>query len=448
VGVLHLDWIVDPEAIRLGISNQLPQLIQIIQSEYNATQLCTQLLHYDCYHPDHFMHRIPCDTCTTAIDTAFWQPQWATSTGRAIMNGIDASGTGICSLRVVGMKGMYAFCAAVVFSIFLSVVVDIINYNQEHHQQAKRNRPILTTTTTPLLDHEETIPGIHYQLMDGDGHCAEEKEDTDEIFPLLSEDPIRSNLELEPSTNHHTPFDASHNSSHIRTISSNCFILVMGIVQCLFSWLALNLVAMAIRTKMLRRHVHGAIPNLLHDILSMEWEESYSLLDLRSMTGAAGGWDQWLLENTFGLFLIVGPWLLAMTFLICYFLTTLTTLIKAATATATTTTTTSVIVETQSYSKSSSSGSLFRLIISMVASFCAWEVWMLAIVMIAMLMPSITNTILMDPQCQLLDPTTGSCFLVDFEILAEFRYLIVAGVVLLSMMMWMTNSRILGSHEG
>jgi hypothetical protein len=62
----------------------------------------------------------------------------------------------------------------------------------------------------------------------------------------------------------------------------------------------------------------------------MEWEESYSLLDLRSMTGAAGGWDRWLLENTFGLFLILGPWLLAMTFLICYFLTRLT---KAAAST-------------------------------------------------------------------------------------------------------------------
>jgi hypothetical protein len=70
------------------------------------------------------------------------------------------------------------------------------------------------------------IPGIHYQLMDGDGHCTEEKEDTNKIFPFTSEDPIQSNIELEPSTNNNAPFDANHNSSHVRTISSNCFTLL------------------------------------------------------------------------------------------------------------------------------------------------------------------------------------------------------------------------------
>jgi hypothetical protein len=59
---------------------------------------------------------------------------------------------------------------------------------------------------------------------------------------------------------------------------------------------------MAIHTKMLQRLVHGVIPCLLHDTLSIEWEEWYSLLDLQSMTGAAGGWDQWHLRTPLAYF--------------------------------------------------------------------------------------------------------------------------------------------------
>jgi hypothetical protein len=88
---------------------------------------------------------------------------------------------------------------------------------------------------------------------------------------------------------------------------------------------------------------------------------------------------------------------------------------------ATAATTTTAIVRRQ---QDSSSWTIFQPMIPIVGSFCVWEVWMLAIVMIALLMPSFTNTILMNPQCQILDPTIGFCFTVDFEILPEYTYLL------------------------
>jgi hypothetical protein len=98
------------------------------------------------------------------------------------------------------------------------------------------------------------------------------------------------------------------------------------------------------------------------------------------MTDAAGRWDQWLLENSFGT-LVAGHDL----FLLCH----------------------------DSIDKSSSNNNCncwdtitFKITCFeksipidyfMLASFCAWEVLMMAIVMIAILMPSIINTILKYP---------------------------------------------------
>jgi hypothetical protein len=45
-----------------------------------------------------------------------------------ILNGVDTNGGGIANLRVVGMRGIYAFCGAVVVSILLNLIVDIFDH--------------------------------------------------------------------------------------------------------------------------------------------------------------------------------------------------------------------------------------------------------------------------------------------------------------------------------
>ena len=68
-------------------------------------------------------------------------------------------------------------------------------------------------------------------------------------------------------------------------------------------------------------------------------------------------------------------------------------------------------------------------LMSFVGAFCAWEVFVIAVTMIGLLMPSITNTILMDSRCQEVDPS-GTCFQVEFQVLPSFASVLVAGVLL------------------
>jgi hypothetical protein len=48
-----------------------------------------------------------------------WKTNWAQLTGKMILSGIETSGGGISDLGVVGMRGIYSFCAAVIVSILL-----------------------------------------------------------------------------------------------------------------------------------------------------------------------------------------------------------------------------------------------------------------------------------------------------------------------------------------
>ena len=56
------------------------------------------------------------------------RPEWTRSTRQMILNGVDTTGGGIANLRVVGMRGIYAFCGAIVVSILLNLIVDIFDH--------------------------------------------------------------------------------------------------------------------------------------------------------------------------------------------------------------------------------------------------------------------------------------------------------------------------------
>ena len=70
-------------------------------------------------------------------------------------------------------------------------------------------------------------------------------------------------------------------------------------------------------------------------------------------------------------------------------------------------------------------------LVGFVGAFCSWEVFAIAIVMVQMLMPSITNTIIRNKACQTISDD-GSCLQVEFNILPfTFGTIALGGVLLL-----------------
>ena len=121
-------------------------------------------------------------------------------------------------------------------------------------------------------------------------------------------------------------------------------------------------------------------------------------------TGAAGGWD-FMLMATFSLFCVLGPILRSV---LCVLVSIL--------------------------DKSSVLRRVFvppvSLFINFMGAFCAWEVFVIAILMVDMLMPSITNTIIQKPFCAEISDD-GSCLQVEFNVLrSHFQWIIVGGILL------------------
>ncbi len=127
VGVLNLDWDVDPAQIKQGFSDQMPVVIHAISSLYSSGEICQHFLNYSCENPHNFNHKLRCSACLNGVETAFNHPEWAGGTGKSILQGIETSGGGSVQLRVVGMRGIYAFCLAVIMSICLSLAVDVFD---------------------------------------------------------------------------------------------------------------------------------------------------------------------------------------------------------------------------------------------------------------------------------------------------------------------------------
>jgi hypothetical protein len=124
-------------------------------------------------------------------------------------------------------------------------------------------------------------------------------------------------------------------------------------------------------------------------------------------TGAAGGFD-YLLMATFGLFVVVGPVIRAF---LC--------VVAALTNT------------TSSRAKNNGRGKWLLSTIEFVGAFCAWEVFAAAVFMVNLLMPAITTTIIMKPECSELDPESGSCLQVEFQLQDSFALLLIGGGTLL-----------------
>jgi hypothetical protein len=179
--------------------------------------------------------------------------------------------------------------------------------------------------------------------------------------------------------------------------------LMMCCVTAFFVFLAVDLFTM-------ERLVHGAGPQLLSEILGVNWEKLYSLRSLMWTTGASGGWD-YMLMGTFGLFCVVGPFLRAV-FLILTVLLDQCKIPVSCLATA----------------------------VSFLGSFCSWEVFAIAIVMVQMLMPTITGTIVKNPVCGKISGD-GSCLTVEFNVIPYAFATVILGGFMLVGFSWVTTGR-------
>jgi hypothetical protein len=383
VGILHLDWIVEPADIKEGLITDLPQMLAIVQSQYDAIALCGKFLTMECAVQKRVSNLYKCKVCQALVNEAYTRPEWARSTGPAILNGVDASGGGLATMRVVGMSGIYAFCGAVIVSILLSLIVDIFYRRAKHEVRKQEQRAVgqrrLQRVQQQLqqLQTVEEENSLHTPLLGSDTTTAS---------PLLEVD-LGSEDDSPPST-----------PTHI--FSWNIFVL---------TFLTTVLVFLAVDINAMDLQVHGAGPRLSIGNDPIHYAPSCGRPESR-VDGII------LLMGTFALFCVLGP-------VVCSVLLVVVTLLDRCCHLPI---------------------SPLMTLINFIGAFCSWEVFAIAIaiVMVQMLMPSITNAIVNDPVCaSILED--GSCLQVQFNVLpVEFSTIVIEGF-LLALTSWVSFAHFL-----
>jgi hypothetical protein len=418
VGVLNLKWFIDPPYIKNGVMDHLPDLIRIVRSAYTDQDICRYFLHLPCGDPHasmNFKDKMRCFGCLTFVQEAYTHPEKVQTYGRSVVEGIEIGGSGEVRLAVVGMRGIYAFCLAVILSVLLSVIVDLYHHRDADFQRAMRillnghddeeeDDHMITTTTAesnsiptsvedsgsdasePLLALEEG----QQQQSGPDGGGGVEPLDIDEGS-------VFSHFMARRRSNLATCQHCAHKAIHL---------LPLG---------ALVVVGLAVYQPSMHRHVEGAFPMLLKDVLDITFEKTYSLETLKDTTGEAGGLDLLLLA-TFSIFCVVGPLLRGVLIVV----------LRALNYHA---------QETHNVSNDENESNNIRLraklsqTIVFLGAFGAWEVFFVAMLMTELLMPSITDTIIRTPLCDALTDN-GSCLTVAFRRLPVFNCILVGCVLL------------------
>jgi hypothetical protein len=427
VGVLNLDWVVDPAAIKDGVINDLPSILQIAESLYTSEQVCDKLLKLDCSTQKRVTKIAKCKACRGLVGEAFGHPEWARSTGRKIVNGISTNGGGVATLRVVGMRGIYYFCGAVILSIFLSLIVDIFDHRARLYERKREEeerggdgyrqrgglllgeRPVRHLTVAAGNDNNNNNNNNNsggFDILNDNGRL-----DTPLLGDGASSISAASSLEIElPEGIENEAITTSNPLRNNNRKMFSIWFLVGTLCSTVCVYLAAEMYTM-------ERLVHGAGPKLLQDVLGIDWERPYSFQTLMWTTGAAGGWD-YMLMGTFGLFCVVGPVVRAVFLLL------------------------TVILDQCNVSSFSN----FAVIVNFLGSFCAWEVFAIATVMVQMLMPSITDTIIRNPVCgQISDD--GSCLQIEFNLVPITFSLVIIGGFSLVGLSWIASGRAIDKGE-
>jgi hypothetical protein len=390
VGVLHLDWVVDPQATKDGLEENLPYVISLVHALYTASDLCTMALPFDCHvNQKNWSKWSQCKGCVAFVKMAVDHPSTARSSFQGFFDGLHVSGGGLVSLRVHGLGGIYVFCSAVILSILISLAVDIWDVRAQQQQQA-------TAWGGP---HELALDTDN----DDNGEEDDEDNDGDSYEDFHTHFQYRQRLESAGQSAYDGLIRQTEEleQSRWRKYAVWCGCVVATILVTAGVW-----------SMSIERRVYGAIPHTLQSVLGIEWDQKYSLMSLVKVTGAAKGYD-YLLMGTFGLFMVLGP-------LIRVGLCVLASLCPCA----------------------SSSRARRALLASMefIGAFCAWEVLVAAVGMVDLLMPSITSTVILSPDCAQISPD-GSCLSVEFNLLDPFATVLLGGLVLVALANYGYGSR-------
>jgi hypothetical protein len=439
------------ETIWESVLSHLPILASVVKSLYTATDICSYALQYSCVNPKNIVHQMECKACVGIVHNCLDHPDHA----HGILKGVEVTGQGTAQMSVAGLPGIYYFCGAVILSITLSLVVDWYDDQLSKHPQQQYSSPRVSSSSgnrsrsfrsifqTPVrrrLPSEEQANSVAPEVTGTLEVVAETQADTDELDCMV------------PTTSHETPEqqtvglimssaaaaaaaspDSRNNCNSIqqlllaetgrvdfrseadRAFDRQFFIDAQTkenrFLQCCSYVTIVGIVLATVSTTM-QRSVHGGPPSLLHEVLGLEFSKSYSFLELGRTTGLAGGLDL-MLMGTFVWFLIAGPILRS---ILC---------VRASRICETPTMSTSTILALKRRHER------MGFWIDFVGAFCAWEVFTAALVMVDLLMPSITSTIVMDPRCSKFFPGSTTCLDVEFDMVRNtYGLVVLMGIVL------------------
>jgi len=432
MAILHMDWDVDPTLIKQGLIEEVPLLLKLLQNLWSPNDICSYLLHYSCVDPPGRFDRTKCQSCKTFVETSMNHPETSRSTFKSIASGVNESGSGLVTLRVAGLDGIYAFCIAVILSIALSLIVDIFHVRAKKRQyreleaaganvsegDALGDLLLLQVGEEVFLGETTGIDAV--QLSDSRNNVAASSNvgPTSGTLaePLLTRTASMDDDGEEELGQALSPQHQPQSEEERRRISrlqrrelmlrqriyEQQRSLKDGVLGCCYLSVALvvsGLVLIAVYVQSLDRHVTGAGPHLLESVLGIVFDRQFSLVTLGQVLGDAGGWDK-LLMGTFALFLIIGPLLRAVLCVLAFLF-------------------------------GQRLPTLLVTVIDHLGAFCAWEVIILSAYLVSLLIPSTTSTILMKPECAVVSPDTGNACLTVYFDPNEYFALIVSGGVLL-----------------
>lgn len=397
VGVLNLQWDFTAVNVMQGVKDNLPLLVSLVQSLYNAEQICSAALPFSCASPSKATHIFECRVCKSTVNTVYDHPDSA----RMILNGIDTEGGGRGQLSVVGLEGIYAFCGAVILSILLSLAVDWYDHKSRMLLEQESRARLRTASNEEHSEEVVVAPEISGTLSIEEGDTLPPSLDNSLHQLLLADNGMRNR-----------DFRSVADMDYDRRILIESQQTGNMVWQAVSAVTALSVLVAAACITMERR-VYGALPDLLHNILGVVWTKQYSFWLLGWTTGLAGGWDV-MLMSTFFLFIVIGPIVRSV---LCY----------RASRLCETTTMSPLAVAIMNQKKRNLS-----TWIDFIGAFCAWEVFTVAVFMVDLLMPSITSTIIEDDRCaKLAQDNSSTCLEVEFDMKRTFWLVIVSGFMLL-----------------
>lgn len=415
VGVLNLQWDFTAQNLYDGVMNNLDLVVDLIRSVYNEEQVCSAALKFGCEHPHNLIHRAKCAACTETVHQFYNHPDYA----RGILNGIGVSGEGQVQLAVAGLPGIYFFCGAVVLSILLSLIVDWYAEKNRLATEEVRLRTFSTeeedTSQAPEISgtlslEEEIIADVALLSPSSTPVVPPQPGTTTALQQLiLAENGGTKEFRSEADIDFDRRIMRESQQTGNKILTGACFVTALGVI-------------FATMSTTMERRVHGAAPDLVHKILGVVWAKQYSLLQLGQTTGRAGGWDI-MLMSTFLLFLVVGPILRS---LLC---------LAASRLNETNNMSVSEVLMLKRRKEN------YSFWIDFIGAFCAWEVFTIALVMVDLLMPSITQTIMNFKQCAEFAPESKSCFEMEFYVVRQTYAVVIVSGILLVLVSWRIRNK-------